>query len=374
MNINIRKSDFLFLIAWIILLFADYFKYANAGICNILNILGVGLTVLDIVIHCHNLRFTETLMLISLIVLSIEIYRVANTRTPLMLTLTIFGVRKKNLKQLFQISFGMKLIQLVIALLCCPFLYYFRTGIKYRSVFVTPNGMGLIFFGLVISYIGMKIERKDTRMTIKEQILLYTLNFIILGYSGCKTVFLIVLFILLADMFANSALFGRFVIKAIPLLSIVFVIIMIRMALNAGTNAMELYDTVGSRWLLAKKYLDYYDITLFGNQVWDMGSFDFGYFALLIEQGLVYTIVFLLCFWRLFVRGIKENNKYLIVLTAAVLVFYTMERSAFNLVTNPLLLYFSAIFSDIGVKRRERHCTVDIIQSPAFGERGQFNG
>ena len=305
MNINIRKSDFLFLIAWIILLFADYFKYANAGICNILNILGVGLTVLDIVIHCHNLRFTETLMLISLIVLSIEIYRVANTRTPLMLTLTIFGVRKKNLKQLFQISFGMKLIQLVIALLCCPFLYYFRTGIKYRSVFVTPNGMGLIFFGLVISYIGMKIERKDTRMTIKEQILLYTLNFIILGYSGCKTVFLIVLFILLADMFANSALFGRFVIKAIPLLSIVFVIIMIRMALNAGTNAMELYDTVGSRWLLAKKYLDYYDITLFGNQVWDMGSFDFGYFALLIEQGLVYTIVFLLCFWRLFVRGIN---------------------------------------------------------------------
>lgn len=354
MNISICKSDFIFHIAWIILLFADYFKYANAGLCNTLNILGAALIVLDIIFYCHNLRFRETLMFISLIALSMEIYRVANTRTPLMLVLTIFATRNKNMKQLFQISFGVKLIQLVIALLFCPFLYYFRTGIKYYSIFVTPNGMGLIFLGLVISYMCIKIERKETRLTLKEGIIMNAVNFMVLGYCGCKTVFIIVLLISLADMFSNSALFGRFVTKVIPLGSVVFVMVLIYMALNVNSKAMELFGTVGARWLLVKKYLDYYNITLFGNHLKDIGSLDFGYFTLLIEQGLIYAIIFVLCLWRLLVRGIKENNRYLIILTSAIMVFYTMERSAFNVVTNPLLLYFSTVICAVGDKQRER--------------------
>ena len=183
MSIKVQRYNVIFETGWILLLLANYFMFANRIIYGVLNIFGVGLIALDITIHVNKLRLKEIVIFIGFIVMSTEIYRVANTRTPLMLVLTIFGAKRKNIGRLFQVSFGMKLIQLVIALLFCPFLYYFRTGIKYRSVFVTPNGMGLIFFGLVISYIGMKIERKDTRMTIKEQILLYTVNFIILGYS-----------------------------------------------------------------------------------------------------------------------------------------------------------------------------------------------
>lgn len=354
MNINIRKSDFIFQIAWIMLLFADFFKYANVDISNILNILGAGLIVLDIVIHCFNFRFTEMIMLIVLGLLSMEIYRVANTRTPLMFTLTIFGARRKNLKQLFQISFALKLIQLVIAILFFPFLYYFRTGIKYRSIFVTPNGMGLIFFGLVISYMCYKIERKDTRLTVKAGLILNAVNFIILGYCGCKTVFILILSISLIDLFVNDDYFRKVVIKVISLGSIFFVIISVYMALGVGPNAMEIFGTVGSRWLLVQKYLNHYSITLFGNRLRDIGSFDFGYFALLIEQGLIYTIIFILFHWRLLVQGIRANNRYLIMLTSAVIVFYTMERSAFNMVTNPLLLYFATIITDIGAKQRER--------------------
>ena len=354
MNINIRKYDFIFHIAWTILLYADYFKHANADICNTLNILGAGLIALDIAIHINKLRLKEIVILTGFIVLSTRIYQVANTRTPLMLMLTIFGTRNKNIKQLFQISFGMKLIQLVIALLFFPFLYYFKTGIKYRSIYVTPNGMGLIFLGLIISYMCIKIERNETRLTIKEGLIMNAFNFIIVGYCGCKTVFIIVLFISLAGLFMHSILFERLVTKVIPLGSVVFVIVLILKALNVDSNAMELYGTVGSRWLLTKKYLSYYDITLFGNNLIDMGSFDFGYFALLIEQGLVYTIIFVLCLCRLLVQGMRENNRYLVILTCAVLVFYTMERTAFNVVTNPLLLYFSTMITTTGIRRRER--------------------
>lgn len=341
MKFKISKNTFAVWFAYALLLIAEFFRFSNEEIWIYLTVFGMIVISSDIALNFRSLK--EILFFIILLILSITIYDHSKTRTPLLVLLLTFGVRDKDLIKLFKTGFFIKLAELIIYLSTYPFLHYLRTGEKYYSYLSTPNNIGLVYFGVITCYVCWQYQRSRLKLLPSEILIILISDILVFFYSGCKTSFLCILLFCMVYMLLRSNIYYK-KIKWLLFVGIIVVLLAyIRTAINIDSNAYFKYGTVGSRFMLAQNYFRRYGVTFWGNEIENMGSFDLGYIALVVEQGLIFSILFLFFIIKTFIRSISKNEILLIGLWIMVFLYFAAERSAFSPVTNPMLLYISSM-------------------------------
>ena len=268
---------------------------------------------------------------------------------PFILLVAVNALYDIEYIKLFKHALYIKVFQCIIWTLAMPFLAYLKTGIKLYTEMATPNGVGLTYWICVICYLCLQSERKRNELRLYEIIIIAIAGCIMYMYSGCTTALiaiLIIIFLLLAFQFKLPRRLVNFCI----IIGVVGIVAgMMKLIYSSNADLFSKWGTFGSRFFSVQIYLNHYSINLFGNDLtrMDVGPLDFGYYALLINFGIIYFIFFIGTNLVFLVHCLLKKYKLLSIAFISFAAYMIAERSVFNIMSNPLLIYMSVTVYDI---------------------------
>lgn len=164
-----------------------------------------------------------------------------------------------------------------------------------------------------------------------------------MGYTGCKTAVICTLFLTFSDKLDYLMIIGKFIRKNLSKIIIGLIIFIICIAVFNEAYDFKSWGTFGARFTSMQIYLKQYQISMWGTLIdRDFGPLDLGYFAMVLQYGIVFSVLFFAGLVIL-IRKLKNNTILLNVLISMIM-YMLVERSCFSISRNPLLILFSLLF------------------------------
>ncbi|RHD30871.1 hypothetical protein, partial [Agathobacter rectalis] len=220
---------------------------------------------------------------------------------------------------------------------------YFINNLKDSSDWITANGLGLLFFEIVAIYFCYKSFKNKINVSIVERCTIIVGILIMYAYTGCKTAVICTLFLTFSDKLDYLMIIGKFIRKNLSKIIIGLIIFIICIAVFNEAYDFKSWGTFGARFTSMQIYLKQYQISMWGTLIdRDFGPLDLGYFAMVLQYGIVFSVLFFAGLVIL-IRKLKNNTILLNVLISMIM-YMLVERSCFSISRNPLLILFSLLF------------------------------
>lgn len=342
---NIKIIDLFYYLAWMFLLVGEFFIYKNTQVRNLLSIIAMMFCILVIIMNKYTIK--EFIYFIVFLCMAMIIRLHTNTETVLYLVVFVFASKNEIKNELFYVIYLIQLIKFIIYIfLYAPYAYIIYK-IKDSSDWITPNGLGLLFFEIVAIYFCYKYFKKKYKVTITERCLIIFGTLLMYAYTGCKTSAVCILFMLFSDKINYLMIIGNFVRKNLSKIIIGLILFMIGLAIFNNSYDFKSWGTFGARFTSMQIYLKHYKISMWGTLIdRNFGPLDLGYFALVLQYGIAFSAIFIIGLIIL-IRRLK-NDRVLLIVLISMIMYMLVERSCFSISRNPLLIIFSLLlFSKI---------------------------
>ena len=341
MGKRIKLIDLFYYLAWCFLLVGEFYIYKNNQIRNILSVIAMLFCILVIVMNKYTIK--EFFYFIVFLDIAMNIKSNTNTEAVLILVIFIFASKNRIKKDLFCLIYLVQIIKFVIYIFLFTPYAYFINNLKDSSDWITANGLGLLFFEIVAIYFCYKSFKNKINVSIVERCTIIVGILIMYAYTGCKTAVICTLFLIFSDKLDYLMIIGKFIRKNLSKIIIGLIIFIICIAVFNEAYDFKSWGTFGARFTSMQIYLKQYQISMWGTLIdRDFGPLDLGYFAMVLQYGSVFSVIFVAGLIIL-IRKVKKNIILLIVLLSMVM-YMVVERSCFSISRNPLLILFSLLF------------------------------
>ena len=341
MGKRIKLIDLFYYLAWCFLLVGEFYIYKNNQIRNILSVIAMLFCILVIVMNKYTIK--EFFYFIVFLDIAMNIKSNTNTEAVLILVIFIFASKNRIKKDLFCLIYLVQIIKFVIYIFLFTPYAYFINNLKDSSDWITANGLGLLFFEIVAIYFCYKSFKNKINVSIVERCTIIVGILIMYAYTGCKTAVICTLFLIFSDKLDYLMIIGKFIRKNLSKIIIGLIIFIICIAVFNEAYDFKSWGTFGARFTSMQIYLKQYQISMWGTLIdRDFGPLDLGYFAMVLQYGSVFSVIFVAGLIIL-IRKVKKNIILLNVLLSMVM-YMVVERSCFSISRNPLLILFSLLF------------------------------
>ena len=340
MGKRIKLIDLFYYIAWCFLLVGEFYIYKNNQIRNILSVIAMLFCILVIVMNKYTIK--EFFYFIVFLYIAMNIKSNTNTEAVLILVIFIFASKNRIKKDLFCLIYLVQIIKFVIYIFLFTPYAYFINNLKDSSDWITPNGLGLLFFEIVAIYFCYKSFKNKIKVNIVERCTIIAGILIMYAYTGCKTAVVCTIFLLFSDKVDYLIIIGRFIRKNLAKIIICIIVFMVCIAVFNESYDFKSWGTFGARFTSMQIYLKQYQISMWGTLIdRNFGPLDLGYFAMVLQYGIVFSVLFFAGLVIL-IRKLKNNTILLNVLISMIM-YMLVERSCFSMSRNPLLILFSLL-------------------------------
>lgn len=302
----------------------------------------------------------EILRIFILIVLVIISYLFSRSESLVITLVTLIGMKNVSLRKVFRVTFWTRLVSYITTLLLAitgfisnvPIITQ-RNGIdvvRYGFGFPHPNLLHSSFFIMVCSLLLGYKERIRTFTLIP----LLVLNYIIYQFSVSRTGYYVTLFVIvffmidrIMERIKNTNFIVRVMAYTYPILSIGTIIIATLYGRFPIFQRLD-YLAFSGRLSFNAKFMTEVGITLFGKANLDsVGAIDNGYVKLLMENGIIFFLLFLFLYWFLFKLIRTSNNQTTAVILTSFFLYFIGESFLTNIIMNLTLYFFSGfIFNE----------------------------
>jgi 4-amino-4-deoxy-L-arabinose transferase-like glycosyltransferase len=121
-----------------------------------------------------------------------------------------------------------------------------------------------------------------------------------------------------------------------------------------NTNRFRSSFSIEIRFRVAKGFIRYYGIRLFGSQIvayedlndnYYHHAFDMGYVNMLVKNGILVSIVVALSLIKMVKRTIKNGDIILTAIFLAYAIYFIMENLPANIAFNPFIILFGGLLN-----------------------------
>lgn len=341
-------------------------SFVNYGCIILLTIsfflrLGVGKRTDGSAYDLKSLGFALAFLGISLI-----IYFRSSDSSLVLLALFMIAAYGVDFRKIVGWVFGIKTFYLVLTTIAVRFgrianlVYAENRGIHYGAGYTSYNQAPREYFYIVLCYLFLR----DKKVTIKELVVIEILAWYYAAVTSSRTTFcittLMVIWLLINrvskdKMFENH--FVQFIIRYIFVLSGLFSYLIIRLA-----ERNSVIYTVGNavstgRIQLSINALNNYPPTIFGqhidwvtiglnNSSWlEYNYVDNSYLKMLLDTGVVYSILILIIMTWICNYALKTNNHILAVILVSIAIRCIVQSELLNVNLDIFILLIGAVFS-----------------------------
>ncbi len=355
------NKNFMFYIGYFLLLFSNMFSEVIfiKSYYQILNYIAIIILLIYFVYDSFNSNYSiKTLLFLSFCtVLFLVIFYNSRDLKVFKLLMLIMCFKNIDFDEFIKKDFKYRIIFLfiVISLYFMNFTtinnrFRFDGKVRYALGFPHPNTLGINILSLCFDYAYINRNHSKLKLIIVT-ILSLLANIIITDSRSCIIVLFIFLFyLILFSKFVKVVLNNKlFKVFAKSLFLILFIISLYVVSnYNNGFNWIyKLNDIFSGRIYLANLYLQKFGIfNLFGVKLFTISStssyaLDNGYIYMLLNCGLIYSILIIILYYLSINKLYKNENYMLIVYLILWSIYLLMENNAFIIPYNPYTILFA---------------------------------
>ena len=238
-----------------------------------------------------------------------------------------------------------------------------ETTIRYSLGFQHPNNFAVYTMVLAMEFLYLCRNQKKNGQYIFI-LLIFGLNYFLTDSRAAMIIeFLMILYLLISKENVDK-IFNRPIIKYVIIFSfLISLVASIFLGLNYSHENQNFISKINritsERIMLANRYMKKYPIiSIFGNNIPEANRYidksnnpnyiplDNGYIHLLLEFGILVTIIFIYCYFISITRLYKSKNYSLILILFLLNLYLVMEATIYAVLYNPFLLIFSTVFYD----------------------------
>lgn len=312
----------------------------------------VGIVFLAIKLILTKYTLPELLTVVALSMLGILLYLNTGKAGGVLSILALIGMKGVDLKKLFTLSFSIRLTAFLLLISLSSFGFIENSTItnlrgedvivRYSMGFSHPNQFHLAFIILLLLILYLYYEYLGGLSLF----ILGILNLLTYTKSFSRTSTLV--------GFLAIALFLWFRNEYYPRLKKFVCMGMIPLGLLISILPALLYDKIPHMWEIdrilqwrvtfSRHYLDTYPITLFGNNLQnDNYILDSGYVELLVNYGLIFTLLYLAAFTIIILRYTRKNMFRELLFIICVSIYGITEAFIPNLFINLPMLFIGGL-------------------------------
>ncbi len=323
-----------------------------------------------------DLKFDQRIYIkiIFFLFLTLFVWLSSSHRDLILIGIVMLAYKNMNLKKLIKISY----IVNVFLFMCIVSLSFFKIipDWTYLRGDVVRHSLGFqyttISIGCYLSIVLMFIYLKSSSIKIFQIIFLECINFVLYFYTNGRLSFLLITIILsiaflVKFRFIKKIFASNFVRKTCSFLnyvlpiSLFFIVIIVSKMYTPSNSFLNNLDNITSfRISLTHKALEAYEISLFGSNIEWIGYggvgyvnkeyfvynyVDTSYARILLDYGLIITLVILYLYTMLLRKKWQEKKYYEWFIICCVLVWGLLEPYLFNIGRNIFIIDFLEFFT-----------------------------
>lgn len=306
-------------------------------------------------------------LILFLILLSFTVYIVTNDSVLIFTSLFIITTKNIDTDEFIKKDVAFKIL-IIFAVIICYKLNLTSAGffarkdgtIRNTLGFDHPNHLGLYLFSVCcgIGYL------KHKNYKIIDYIILLT-SFIIC-YLVCDSRASQIGIIIIALMIKFSEKIGKNkkILWCTPIIFFVLSLTLSILYTCQNQAIIELDKSINSRIMYASKFLQYYNVNLFGNNFIYYGNkgannyldvLDNGYIHILLHYGLISFSIIMMSYVLIIKKAIKEEKYNILIYIIPFLTYGLIERHIYEIQYNSILIMLSSFiyFKNYNVKKEE---------------------
>lgn len=347
---NVLVSKILFYIAYTLVLFKVICGEINAveRVSEYITLFEFIMLSICILIQSRTYKVKTVILMTVILTISLCSYTVTKNSNIIILFFFIFAMKNINLERFIKYDIKIKILFLLLNLLLIYIgvlenkVFYRADGsARFALGFASPNSFGGIVLSICLEYVYINRNKINSLMYIKFILVTIMLEFICNSRSSEICLILLIFALIL---YKRKIYFK----KILPYTILIFTIISFIIVYLYGQGnaiALKLDDLFSTRILCAYNFLNLYGINLLGNMfiyddVWlgYVNTLDNAYMYLLVNQGLLLSLIMIFFNIKLMKNVINDNNKVLVAILLVLSVYGLMERGVFFVTYNVFLL------------------------------------
>lgn len=306
-------------------------------------------------------KYTRKELIVAFVLLIVGVIVTYKTRDDSILVFCVYCVASKNIdllitfKKLFKLMFFTLLVIICLAIIgFIPNIREYSDLIWYNRIycgFKHPNYCGAILLNLFLLKFVLN-KGTVSRKNIFSYVILFLINLLGPKTKTCL-ILMIFVFIFIIINKLSSRRFMRYLIESIKILPVV-VVIGFAYILNPFFNINNIsiiyrYPSLYDRFEQMLYYFNKYGITLWGQVLENVSykdvtnanmvhTLDNGFMYLLLGQGLVFFVIYVLILIKCIKNSVFEKEYYLTFIYALIIIWGMLETYIYRINIAPIIL------------------------------------
>jgi len=362
---KIDFANFLFFLAWFIYIIS-YMLLKQTELQELINsdylykffqiIVGVILIIKIIFVDKYNFKR----LILYLIIGTIFFISAYFTKFEFLLFMLLFVLASRNIdfKKFVKFDFKIKICLLIfITLLGITgifpnFTREINGTFKQALGFYHPNTLGVFIIIILLEFIYLK----ENKLNLKDWVLIITLIFICYFICKSRTSIYIFIFVLIINIILKrfKNIFNKRIIKfsfiVLPFIIVGFSFAIVSLYQDRHPIALKLDDILTTRIKYASKFLDEYDVSLFGEKIETVTTresllynqvpkiLDMGYIRVALNGGILILVILIMVQSVIQYKAIKNNNITVLICNTFFIILGFTETYGYILAFNFILL------------------------------------
>lgn len=355
---QLKKSDLEYYLFFIIIETAEAI---NKGSSNQIVFLFSFTAIFFLCYKLINSRYSYTELFIVFLLGALSILIFYNTRKigGILSIIALLGLRGVDTRKLLKLSFYVRSISFIIVVSLSSIgiiqntkLIHVRgvsSVIRYSMGFSHPNQFHLAFIIILLLYLYFYFEK----INVLHIIALCLLNLLIYQKSFSRTSFIIGFFaIFMMVWFRSNVLCKLKNFVCYGILPIGFMVSIVPALLYDKIGIIRKVDRL-LQWRITfgRHYLEQYQINLFGNNLHnDTTVLDSGYIELIMNYGIIFTLLYVVAYYVLIHRFVKNRNYKELLLIVCFLCYGVTEAFIPNLFVNVSMIFIGELIFPVKVQ------------------------
>lgn len=357
----------LFYIAYTLMVF--FWMTTNVKYIDVINKYTIKIAYLVVVLSCFfgftkkDIKDWKTIFLFIALICSGVSWIISDSNILAILVLFIIAAKNIKFENIIKYDFKLRVVLTSIVVLLYVldltenhYIYRENGDIRSSMGFSHPNTFGIYILLLCAEYIYLNYKK----MTWKSYVVILIVDILLIYFANSRASVIAILLLLvgtaLCKITKNKIIENKLVKNLLPYLFIIFTLISIILCtLYNPVNFVirQINDLLSGRIYLAKKYLEDYDVNLFGNELEIVSTYeaentgeearvlDNGFINIILQYGIVNYIFLVIMLYIAIQKALSEKDYILCIIMSIYIVVGILENGAFTLYKNTFLIYIS---------------------------------
>ena len=364
-----EKTNFLeklFKIAYTLLLIEYYVKKVPTltAIIKHFKLIAIIILLFCCIIQSKKYNIKTIITIYMLIIINALVCFTSNDTTILLLFLIILSLKNIDLIKLLKFDISLKIMIIILLYILSKFGMtnegiFFRDGImRYAFGFTQPNTFGDIVASVIIEYIYIN----QNRMNIIKSICILSISLLVSHYSDSRTSLVISLIIILCcifkDTLINKIIYKKpmkFIIENSWIIFTLITILFTILYQNNNSFGIWINDALSNRIKYIIRFLNNYNIKLFGNKLVFVYSLtarttgltyavlDNAYIRMILQYGISTYLIMYYYTKKLIQQAYKNTDTIFICILFVLLMRGIAEHGCYVVFSNVFLVYINKV-------------------------------